>query len=268
MDETPAVAAPVNQPKSARSALAIPAAIVFGFALIAVAIYMSGGKSPLPLPGTTTNNDMTPEAPVATGPIRPVDENDHIRGNPNAPIVIVEYSDYDCPFCKNFHETMQRVMDNYGSTGQVAWVYRHFPIEQLHPSAPRIALASECVAELAGNEGFWKFSDLVFGERGTNEPTNMTRLSEFAASAGAPKAEFESCLESKRTQGAVEEDMRDAATAGAQGTPHSIVLIGEQQGSIKGAQPYSVVSQVIETLLKQAEGQETGTEGGEAESGE
>ncbi len=260
MDETPVAPTPVSQPKSSRTALAIPAAIVFGFALIAVAIYMSGSKAPLPLGNTNNTKEFNNEAPVATGPIRPVDEKDHIRGNPNAPIVIVEYSDYDCPFCKNFHETMQQVMQNYGANGQVAWVYRHFPIEQLHPSAPRLALASECVAEIAGNDGFWKFSDLVFGERGTNEPTNMTRLSEFAATAGASKAEFETCLESKRTQAAVEEDMKDAATAGAQGTPHSIVLIGDQQGSIKGAQPYGVVSQIIETLLKQAEGQEVTAE--------
>lgn len=256
MDETP-----TPQPAAApnRNVLAIPAAIVIGFALIAVAIYFTGGKAPTKLmPGTANQEDLTPEQPVASGPIRPIDEKDHIRGNPNAPIVIVEYSDYDCPFCKNFHETMQQVMDNYGASGEVAWVYRHFPLEQLHPSAPRIALAAECVAELGGDEAFWKFSDQVFGERGTNEPTNMTRLTDFAKEAGVSGPDFETCLDSGRTQAAVSEDMADAANIGARGTPHSVVLIGEQQGVINGAQPYGVVSQIIETLLKQAQGGETG----------
>ena len=254
-------ATPQSAATPARNNIAIPAAIIVGFALIAVAIYFTGGKSPTQiLNGAANQEDLTPEQPVASGPIRPVDENDHIRGNPNAPIVIVEYSDYECPFCKNFHETMQQVMENYGAAGQVAWVYRQFPIEQLHPSAPRIALASECVAELAGNDGFWKFSDLIFGERGTNEPTNMTKLSDYAVQAGANKAEFDSCLESARTKTAVEEDKKDAANIGAKGTPHSVVIIGEQQGVINGAQPYAVVSQIIETLLAQAKGEEPADE--------
>ncbi|MCA9363168.1 thioredoxin domain-containing protein [Candidatus Kaiserbacteria bacterium] len=87
----------------------------------------------------------------------PVTESDNIKGNPDAGIVIVEYSDFDCPFCTRFHATMNQVVKEYD--GEVAWVYRHFPLEQLHPNAKSVAIASECVAKLEGNDAFWKFAD-------------------------------------------------------------------------------------------------------------
>jgi protein-disulfide isomerase len=241
-----------------QNALAIPIAIVFGFGLVAVAIFFSGKGAPaqnvvnnVPAAGTEQA-----EAEIK-GPVRPVDGNDHILGNPNAPIVIVEYSDFDCPFCKNFHETMNQVMKEYGATGKVAWVYRHFPLEQRHPSAPRIAAASECVAKLGGNDAFWKFSDLVFGERGTNEPTNITRLNEFAVSSGVSGTAFDSCLENGETKAQVDEDLADGINAGAQGTPYSLVLVGGQQGVINGAQPYKYVKSVLDTLITQVENKKT-----------
>lgn len=239
---------------SKKNNFAIPLAIVFGFGLIAAAIFFSGqAKNPIQIPGLTPETEDT--LPV-TGQIRPVDEADHIRGNPNAPIIFVEYSDYDCPYCKNFHETMNQVMSNYGSDGQVAWVYRHYPIEQLHPSAPRIAQAAECVSELGGNDAFWKFTDLVFSERGTNEPTNMSRLNEFATTAGVGGSAFDACLADGRTKALVEEDFKDGIAAGAKGTPHTLVLVGGQQGTISGAQPYATVSQILDTLIAQIEGQQ------------
>lgn len=243
------------QSPSKSSQLAIPLAIVFGFGLIATAVFFSGGTM-----GKTAQN-VDPSKVIADasgtkekGPVRPVDAKDHIRGNPNAPIVIVEYSDYECPFCKNFHETMNKVMAKYGSDGKVAWVYRNYPIEQLHPSAPRIALAAECVAELAGNDAFWKFSDQIFAERGVNEPTNMSRLTEFATNAGADATKFNACLEDGHTKKFVAEDMVDGMNAGAKGTPYSVVTVGGQQGIINGAQPYEYVSSVLDTLVGQLEG--------------
>ncbi len=253
-ETTPVAAAPVAQQSNP---YIIPAAIFLGFAMIAAAIFFSGGigggSNTAVAPAGTGEELADPE----TGPIRPVDENDHILGNPNAPIVIVEYSDFDCPFCKNFHETMNSIMADYGSTGQVAWVYRHFPLEQLHPNAPGIALASECVASLGGNEAFWTFSDLVFGERGTNAPTNMAKLVDYAGTAGVAAADFNACVEEGTFTAQVEEDFQDGVNAGVRGTPHSLVLVGGQQGVINGAQPYESVKQIIETLLSQIEGSAT-----------
>src|SRR4051812_49375787 len=110
--ETPAAAAPLpkTEPKALVNTLAIPVAIIVGFGLIAAAIFFSGSAAQT---AKTPTNAKTPEEATVAGPVRPVDAKDHIRGNPNAPIVIVEYSDFDCPFCKNFHETMNKVMSKY-----------------------------------------------------------------------------------------------------------------------------------------------------------
>ena len=91
-----------------------------------------------------------------------VSDQDHILGNLNAPVKLIEYSDLQCPFCGRFHPTMQRVVKEYGD--QVAWVYRHFPLESIHPNARPLANASECAANLGGNDSFWKFVDAVFGQ--------------------------------------------------------------------------------------------------------
>jgi len=238
------------EPTSTKNSLAIPLSIVFGFTLIAVAIYFSGvNKTVAPAVNTGNNPTINTKANIP-----PVDENDYIKGNPNAPILIVEYSDYDCPFCKAFHATMNRIIDEYGVTGKVAWVYRQFPIPQLHPNAPRISEAALCVGDLAGNDAFWTFSDLVFEERNTNEPTNMSRLQEFAETAGADRSAFVACLDSGRMKDAVAEDFNGGAAAGIQGTPQSFVLIGNQQAPIEGAQPYEVVKQIVENLLGQLDG--------------
>lgn len=99
----------------------------------------------------------TGAAPI---PVDPVAASDYVRGNRNARIAMIEYSDLQCPFCKQFHPTAQRLVDEY--KGQVLWVYRHFPLDQLHPVARKAAEGSECVAEFAGEDGFWKYVDAVF----------------------------------------------------------------------------------------------------------
>jgi protein-disulfide isomerase len=232
----------------------IPIAIVAAAALIAGAIYFDGsrGTQNVNVQGGidgAQNQQVTPEIEVA-----PVTADDFIRGNPNAPIMIVEYSDYDCPFCKNFHETMNRIIDEYGQTGKIAWVYRQFPLEQLHPNAPRISAAAYCVAEQGGDTAFWKFSDLVFNSRDINSPTDMKRLPEYASQSGVDRAKFELCLNSGKFDAKVKADVEAAIKTGARGTPYSMVLVGEQQGAINGAQPYETVKQIVENLIAQLDG--------------
>ncbi|MEZ4104223.1 MAG: thioredoxin domain-containing protein [Candidatus Paceibacterota bacterium] len=242
------------QEQTSSSSVAIPIAIVFGFGLIALAIFFSGGNK-----STVDDTPKVDESNLAvTGDIRPIDETDYIRGNPNAPILIVEYSDYDCPFCKSFHQTMNQIMNEYGVTGKVAWVYRQFPLAQLHPNAPRISEAALCVGELGGNDAFWKFSDQVFENRGVNELTNISNLANYAEESGVSKSDYEACVQSGRHEASVQASLRDGAQAGAGGTPHSFVLIGNQKAVIEGAQPYAVVKQIVEGLIAQLEGTDTG----------
>ncbi len=239
----------VAQRPAPRSSLGIPIAIVIAAALIAGAIVYTGSQRS---GGSQVANDPDQiEQGTADIEVAPVTEKDHILGNPNAPIVIVEYSDFDCPFCKQFHETMQQVMETYGADGKVAWVYRHFPLTQLHPNAKKIAEASECVASIGGNEAFWKFADLIFGEREVNEQTDVTKLPAFAEQAGVSEAAYIQCMESGKFIASIDEAVTSAIKAGASGTPHSILIAGDQQGPINGAQPYPVVKQMIDTLLAQ-----------------
>lgn len=247
-----------------QNSLAVPIAIVIAAALIAGAIYL-GSRDAQPAVEDQTgieSNEIT---------MRPVDESDHIRGNPNAPVVLVEYSDYDCPFCSQFHTTMQRVMDKYGATGEVAWVYRHFPISQLHPNAVAIAAASECVAELGGNEAFWTFSDTIFAEKPIEErngqeylgSTDMSRLPEFAEMAGVSVAEFNACRSSGRYDDAIRAAVIEAQDAGGTGTPHTLIVAGNEViGQIPGAYPFenfrdssgevrSGVDEIIAEILRQ-----------------
>ena len=259
MDENTTQHTETSSPQVAaqrNNALAIPLAIIVGFGLIAAAIFFSGGMAKKEVAAIDPAKviDEAAQQIGKTGPVRPIDESDHIRGNPNAPIVIVEYSDYDCPYCKNFHETMNQVMEKYGTSANIAWVYRHFPLEQRHPNAPLVAQASECVAEIGGNEAFWKFTDMVFAERGVNDPTDITRLNEFAVSTGVSGAAYDACMKDGRTKKAVEEDFADGVNAGARGTPYSLVLVGGQQGVINGAQPYEYVSSILDTLTAQLNG--------------
>ncbi len=233
-----------------KNSYAIPIAIVVAAGLIAGAIYMNGSKKVVVEPGAQKNEIADTTKPV----IRQVEASDHIRGNPNAPIMLVEYSDFECPFCKQFHETMKRITDEYGTSGKVAWVFRQFPLEQLHPNAPKIAEASECVAELGKSVAFWKFADLVFGEKPMNDFTELSRLPEFAEKSGVSKAAYEECMKSGRNKTKVTDSIKEAVAAGGRGTPHTLVLVGDQSATINGAQPYEVVKQMVDNLIAQMEG--------------
>src|SRR5204863_994561 len=85
---------------------------------------------------------------------------DHVYGNPNARFTLIEYSDFECPYCKTVHLTLKKLIDDSG--GDVNWVYRHFPLEFHNPGAQRQAEASECIAELSGNDSFWKFANAIY----------------------------------------------------------------------------------------------------------
>jgi len=89
-----------------------------------------------------------------------VTEDDHIRGAKNPKITLVEYSDFQCSFCKRIHPTLIKILENYGD--DVAWVYRHYPLDAMHPNARSAAETSECVAKYGGNDKFWEFIDIIY----------------------------------------------------------------------------------------------------------
>ena len=229
----------------------IPAAILIAGAFVAVALYF-GGSTPTPVAVGTGNNQPAvagqPEPTGSTDAVRTVTSEDHIKGNPDAPIKIVEYSDFECPFCKRFHDTMNEVMDKYGDSGEVAWVFRQFPLEQLHPvKAQAVAVASECAAEQGGNDAFWKFTDGYFDVTLTNNRTDIeTVIPQLVKEAGLDQAAFQTCFESGKYDDHIEADIANAVETGGRGTPWS-VMIGPDGKTypINGAQPLAAIEQLI-----------------------
>ena len=132
------------------------------------------GAQPYDIIMTNTERISKDGTKLIDAQIRPVSSEDHILGNKNAKIVIVEYSDLECPFCKVFHNTMHQVVEK--SNGDVAWVYRHYPIPQLHKKAFHEAEATECAWEQKGNDGFWKYMDKLFEITTSNDGLDESRL--------------------------------------------------------------------------------------------
>jgi protein-disulfide isomerase len=229
---------------------AVPIAIVVGFAMIALAIFFTADKAAAP--EQVTESEGTE---VANGTVRAVDDTDYVRGNPNAPILMIEYSDYDCPFCKQYHATLNKIMNEYGVSGKVAWVYRQFPLPQLHPNAPEISEAALCVGSLGGSTAFWKFTDMIFEERTLEEQTNMVKLPDYAVEAGVEKGAYMNCLSSNQMEEKVKSQTDEALELGAIGTPYTVLIVGNEQAIVSGAQSYEVVKSIIDNLL----GQLTGT---------
>ncbi len=173
----------------------------------------------------------------------PITTEDHIRGNvETAQVVIVEYSDIDCPFCQRFHPTMQQILDEY--QGKVAWVYRHFPLDSLHPEARKKAEASECVAALGGNEAFWTYLDRLYSE-------SVDDLVGFAKDVGVNEASFNKCLNDGTYKDKVQSQYQDAINSGGQGTPYSIAITRDgKKVPINGALPLANVKSILDPLLQ------------------
>ena len=225
----------------------IPVAIIIAGIFIAGALFINNNPNKAIAP--TINTETKVGVPA-------VSADDHILGNPNAKVIIVEYSDFECPFCKDFHNTMHTIIDEYGPSGDVAWVYRHFPITQLHSKSIKEAEASECAAELGGNKGFWSFEDKIFEITPSNNGLDLDQLPTIAMDIGLDPVAFKSCLDSGRYTSKVQKQLDEVTAAGGRGTPHSVIFVGDQQASIEGAQPIKAMRRVIETLLNKS-GKET-----------
>lgn len=168
-------------------------------------------------------------------------DRDHIRGNEDADIFVVEYSDYECPFCSRHHPTLAQLLD---ANDDIAVVYRHFPLS-FHPSAGPLAEASECVWEQGGNEAFWKFTDMVF-EQGAS----AAKIAEYGDASGVNGQEVQDCVDSGKYADYVANDMAGGSAAGVSGTPGNVVInvkTGESR-LVSGAQPAASFQAAIDAL--------------------
>ncbi len=219
-----------------KSPLTIPIAIICGGIIIALALYISVPKTP--------SSNGNPSL------VRPVSASDHILGNPAAKVMIIEYSDFDCEFCKGFHDTLHQIIANEGAGGDVAWVFREFPLTEIHPNALSLAKAAECAAEVGGNDAFWKFSTALFQK----QPVAPQEIGTVAAAAGIASDTFSTCYASESASAPllerIQADRQNALDIGANGTPYSILLVaGKPPVVMAGAYPYAAVQQLIDQAL-------------------
>ena len=226
------------------------------FVLMAVvvigAIFVFTGDS-----NTGNNPTQVPTNPTQQpGKVSASIDDDPFIGSEDAPVTIIEFSDYQCPFCRKFWtETYPSIKSEYVDTGKVKIVFRDFPLVSLHPMAIPSAEAAECVRDTAGNDAaYFEYHDKLFGEqnildsgsiegpvRSTVTYTNDD-LKNWAQEIGY---DISSCLDSGKFRTEVQKDLADAQSAGGQGTPYFVI----NGNPLSGAYPFSAFQQIIEAEL-------------------
>jgi protein-disulfide isomerase len=224
-----------------KSILTLPVAIVFAGIIIAGAVVFA--KSPSPssavAAGAQQNTQNLPTQVNVPAP----KTTDHIIGSPDAPIVLIEYSDFQCPYCTVVYPTIKKIVESSG--GQVAWVLRNLPLESIHPQARPAAIAAECIAGLAGNDAYWKYTDAVFNNQSSLSPAYSRQL---ALSYGIDAAKYDTCVAQDTYKDKIDADVGDAISNGGTGTPYTVVYSKTYQAALSGALPADQFNAVIKSI--------------------
>jgi protein-disulfide isomerase len=233
------------------SAIILAGAVLFSSSFIAKSLKGSSGS--LAAIQVPTGQNVNPGQPTApTGPVEIKSRSgEPVMGNKNAKVTIVEFADFQCPYCKQyFQNTFEQIKKNYIDTGKVKYVYRHFPLTQIHQNAEIAAVAAECANEQGK---FWEMHDVLF-KNGQSDGTGLdkTSLDKYGNDLGLNKGtmgfgknKFSQCLQNPETLKIVQADNTEGVSAGVSGTP-SFFVNGVQ---LVGAQPYTAFQQAIESAL-------------------
>lgn len=222
--------------------------LVAGIAIAAIVglFFFGGGGSgsravaDVAIVPTTTQPTAVPSQPTPTASLPKVTDDDWVRGDLNkAKVVLVEYSDFECPFCERHHPTMNQLMAEYGD--DIAWVYRHFPLS-FHPQATPAALASECVGEQGGDEAFWTFADAAFANQGR---LGTAFYEETVQNLNLDLAAFQDCVSSRKYSAKLTSHQSGGQAAGVSGTPATYV----NGQLVSGAVPYAQLQAIVEAAL-------------------
>jgi protein-disulfide isomerase len=212
--------------------LILAGSILLGFAFIAAAIFFSSGNNKNLVAPTAINNQGNIK-PSGT-PVRQDESLQRVYGNPDAKTTIVEFSDFECPFCARLHPTLKQVIDE--SDGNIKWEYRHLPLS-IHATAEPAAIASECVADLKGNDTFWEYATaLLSNQRGLTTEF----LQSEAQKLGVEAESFNQCITDPKIASRVQDDAQTAIAWGGNGTPFNVIVF--EDGTTKvasGALPYA-----------------------------
>ncbi len=193
-----------------------------------------------------------PGQPSAPQIIKVSLDDDPFKGNENAPVTIVEFSDFQCPFCSRFAaQTLPALQENYIDTGKIKLVFKDLPLDNLHPNARTTHIAAECANEQGK---FWEYHDILFEKQSqwqSLSPSNLdTTLTKFAAGLGMQSTDFQACIESQEIADEVNGDTLEAASYGTTGTP-TFFIGNEKNGYVKmvGAQPFAAFKTMIDTQM-------------------
>jgi len=200
--------------------------------VIGVGIAFSGNE-----PSSIPKSTSAPVTIASTRASEDLVDIDPSKGPENAPITIVEFSDFQCPFCAKAAPVVQQIVDTYGD--KVRIVYRDFPLSSIHPDAQKAAEAAEC----ADDQGkFWEFHDLLYANQ---DKMSVNDLKQFAKNLGLDSNTFDKCLDSGKHEVEVKKDMQDGINMGVTGTP-SFFINGQY---LSGAQPFLEFQQIIDSML-------------------
>jgi protein-disulfide isomerase len=254
MENKPMIETVPKAPKSSFFEAPPKTTFVFGFisgvalmALVGIAVLLPLANrdrtaSTKTVAGATTGSDGS-NAPTGTNTaptvaqLKPVSKDDHVRGPENAAITLVEFSDLQCPFCQRFHPTVQRLLQEYPD--KIRWVYRHYPLTQIHPEAQPAAEAAEC----AGQQGkFWEYVDSLFDNQ---QSLAAAYYPELAKTLKLNVSKFSACLTDGIGKAKIAADVAEGNQIGVNGTPTSY-LNGQE---VAGAQPYETVKAQVDALL-------------------
>lgn len=229
--------------------------------LIAVAFfsgYTLGSQTvqPLVIQENQQGNPTTPQ-PTQTPPTEATRvfislSDDPVKGNPNAPVTMVEFSDFQCPFCGRFYtQTLPQIQQNYVDSGKLKLVYRDFPLESIHPNAKGAAIAAECADE---QKMFWPYHDKLFGDQAQwvslSQSDAADTFKQYASDLGLNPENFNSCLDSQKISDEINQDLQNGSNYGVTGTP-AFFIGNDKDGYVMviGAKPFSAFQQVIDKEL-------------------
>jgi protein-disulfide isomerase len=245
--------------------------MVIGSVIISVAILISGGVIQIKgvsggsaKAGQLAQASSAPTQQVAapqpiedTSPKQVSVDDDPVLGDKNAPVTLIEFSDYECPFCKrHFDQTLPQLKKDYIDTGKVKLVYRDFPLSFHDPMATKEAVAANCAREQGGDPTYFKFHDEMFKKTTSNgNGLSDDKVKAIASDLGLNTASFNSCYDAQKSKDEVTKDIAEGSAGGVSGTPGFFIGKSSPDGKITGtplvgAQPYAAFKTIIDQQLK------------------
>jgi len=209
--------------------------VLAGILVILVIFFVLPSSGNSPTTGAVVGNQPAPTVPTQPSQVTATADDDARIGSPNAPVEIIEFSDFECPFCARVAPTLKQIIAEYGD--DVTLVYRDFPLTSIHPMAIPAAVAAECVRQQGGDEAFFQYHDKIFANQ---QLLNQASLGQWAQELG-----YNLDCDNSELEKEVLKDLADATAAGGRGTPYFVI----NGIPLSGAQPFSAFKTIIDAEL-------------------